>query len=66
MDRVAREIVEAHARVQARQGQIAVAESGTAAASKSYQRNLARIREGQGLPLEVLQSMQALDEMQRE
>jgi outer membrane protein TolC len=66
MDRVAREVVEAHAQVQARRRQIAVAESAVAAATQSYERNSERIREGQGLPLEVLQSVQALDEAQRE
>lgn len=66
MDQVAREVVEAHAQVSERQGQIAVAEDGVQAASDSYQRNLARIREGQGLPIEALQSLQALDEAQRE
>jgi outer membrane protein TolC len=66
MDRVAREIVEAHAQIQARKGQIDVAESGVKSATNSYERNLARIREGQGLPIEVLQSLQALDEARRE
>jgi len=66
MDRVAREVVEAHAQVQARKGQIEVAESGVKSATDSYERNLARIREGQGLPIEALQSLQALDEARRE
>lgn len=66
MDRVAREVVEAHTQVQARKGQIDVAKSGVKSATDSYQRNLARIREGQGLPIEVLQSLQALDEARRE
>lgn len=66
MDRVAREVVEAHAQVQARKGQIDVAEAGVKSATDSYERNLARIREGQGLPIEALQSLQALDEARRE
>lgn len=66
MDRVAREIVESHARVQARYPQIAVAESGIEAADDSYRRNLQRIRAGEGLPIEVLQSIQALDQARRE
>jgi outer membrane protein TolC len=66
MDRVAREVVEAHWQVQSRKGQIEVAESGVKWATNSYQRNLARIREGHGLPIEVLQSLQALDEARRE
>ena len=66
MDSVAREVVEAATQVQARKTQISVAESGIAAATKSYERNLTRIREGQGLPIEVLQSLQALDDARRE
>ena len=66
MDRVAREIVEAHAQSESLRGQIAVAQSGIRVASESYRRNLERIRGGQGLPLEVLQSLQALDQSCRE
>lgn len=66
MDRVAREVIEAHAQVQARHKQIAVAESGIQAATDSYQRNMERIRAGEGLPIEVLQSIQALDQARRE
>jgi outer membrane protein TolC len=66
MDRVAREIVESHARVQSRYPRIAVAESGIQAAGDSYRRNLERIRAGEGLPIEALQSIQALDQARRE
>jgi outer membrane protein TolC len=66
MDRVAREIVEAHAQCESLRGQIGVAESGIRVAGDSYQRNLQRIRGGQGLPIEVLQSIQALDLSRRE
>ncbi len=66
MDRVAREVVEAHVQVQSRRRQIEVAESGVASAQQSYERNVTRIREGEGLPIEVLQSLHALDEAQRE
>jgi len=66
MDRVAREIIEAHAQVQARHKQIAVAESGIEAATDSYRRNSERIRAGEGLPIEVLQSIQALSQARRE
>ncbi len=65
-DQVSREIIEAHAQCQSLRGQIAVAESGIRVAGESYRRNLARIRGGQGLPLEVLQSLQALDQSRRE
>jgi outer membrane protein TolC len=43
-----------------------VAEQGIAAAQHSYERNLERIRNAQGLPIEVLQSIQALDAARRE
>jgi outer membrane protein TolC len=66
LDRVAREVVEADTQVRARRGQIDIAESGVRSATVSYQRNLARIRQGQGLPIEALQSLQALDTAQRE
>ncbi len=66
MDRVSREVTEAYAQARARKRQIATAEQGVAAATRSYARNFERIREGQGLPLEVLQSLQALDQSRRE
>ncbi|MEZ6064787.1 MAG: hypothetical protein R3B90_03550 [Planctomycetaceae bacterium] len=37
-----------------------------AAAEASYSRNVERIRQGQGLPIEVLQSIQALATARRE
>ncbi|HEX5104186.1 MAG TPA: TolC family protein [Pirellulaceae bacterium] len=66
LDLVAREVVEAHAQVVARRKLIGVAEGGIQSAQQSYDRNLARIRNAQGLPIEVLQSIQALDAAQRE
>jgi outer membrane protein TolC len=66
MDRVAREVVEAHAQVESRRRQMAVAQSGIRAAVNSHQRNVQRVRGGQGLPLEALQSIQALDQSRRE
>jgi outer membrane protein TolC len=66
LDRVAREVVEAHAQVAARKSQIATAQSGIEAATNSYTRNLDRIKQGQGLPIEALQSIQALDDARRE
>ena len=66
MDRVAREIVEASAQVNERKQQITAAETGIQFATDSYERNLARIRGGEGLPIEVLQSLQALDDASRE
>ena len=66
LDLVAREVVEAHAQSLARKKQIAVAQEGIAAAQQSYDRNLNRIRNAQGLPIEVLQSIQALDAARRD
>ena len=66
LDLVAREIVEAHAQVQSRHRQIAAAQEGITAAQRSYERNLDRIRNLQGLPIEVLQSIHALDAARRE
>jgi outer membrane protein TolC len=66
MDRVAREIAESHLLVESLRGQIGVARSGIGVAMDSYRRNVERIRGGQGLPLEVLQSLQALDQSRRE
>jgi len=66
MDQIAREIVESHAQVISRAGQIETAEEAASAAQDSFKRNLERIQNGQGLPIEVLQSIQALSTAQRE
>lgn len=66
MDRVAREVVEAKSQVDARAKQIEVAEDAVRAAESSYQLNSQRISELQGLPIETLQAIQALDAAQRE
>ena len=60
MDRVAREIAESLAQAQSRQQQIAVSEGAITTARASYERNVNRIQQGQGLPIEALQSIQAL------
>ena len=46
--------------------QIEVAQAGVEAAQNSYRRNHERIREAQGLPIEVLQAIDALDRARRE
>lgn len=66
LDLVAREVVEAHAQVTVRHRQIEVARRAIEAAHRSYDRNLDRIRNVQGLPIEVLQSIQSLDTARRE
>lgn len=66
MDRVAREVAEAQSQVEARRRQIEIARQGIESARDSHRRNLERIQDGQGLPIEVLQSLQALDAARRE
>jgi outer membrane protein TolC len=65
MDQVAREVSEAHTQVQFRSQQVTTAQRAIQNALDSYERNLSRIRDGQGLPLESLQSLRALEEAQR-
>lgn len=66
MDTVAREVTEAEARVRTRFIRIGTAKSGVESARLSFDRNFLRIREAQGLPIEVLQAIQARDASQRE
>lgn len=66
MDRISREIVEARSQVKSRKRQIETSRFAVSTAQKSYARNRQRINEGQGLPIEFLQSLQALDQAQRE
>jgi outer membrane protein TolC len=66
MDRISREIVESRSQTRSRHRQIETAQSAVKAARQSYGRNRQRINEGQGLPIEFLQSLQALDQAQRE
>ncbi|MGE4138226.1 MAG: TolC family protein [Pirellulales bacterium] len=66
MNLVGREIVEAHAQVQARHRQIAISQQAVERATASFDRNLLRVRDLKGLPIETLQSIQALDQARRE
>ena len=66
MNEVAREIVQAHAQVQARHRQIAISQQAVERATASFERNLLRVRDLKGLPIETLQSIQALDQARRE
>ncbi len=66
LDQVAREVVEAHTQALSRRRQIEVAQGAVKVARDSYERNLSRIKNAQGLPLEALQSIQALSQAQRE
>ena len=65
MDQVAREVSESHAQVTHRAERITVTQRAIELAENSYQRNVSRIRDGQGLPLEALQSLQALEDARR-
>ncbi|HET6879878.1 MAG TPA: TolC family protein [Pirellulales bacterium] len=66
MDLVAREITEAVVLSKSARKQIDVAREGVEAALQSYERNVARIEEGKGLPIEVMQAVQALAVARRE
>ena len=65
MDQVAQEIAEANIQVSIRRQQVELAQTAIARARDSYQRNIDRIRDGQGLPIEVLQAIQALEASER-
>ncbi len=60
LDRVAREVTEAHTQVTRRQERLELARQSIAAAEKSYSLNLQRIENAQGLPIEAQQSILAL------
>lgn len=65
LDEVARQIAEAHGQVLHRSQRIDITQAAIQSAEDSYSRNLNRIRDGQGLPIEVLQSIQALEDARR-
>lgn len=66
MDQVAREISQARSQVQARSRQIDIAKQSLVTAQNALKRDLQRITEGEGLPVEALQSLQLLNQAQRE
>lgn len=66
MDQVASEISAAQTQVLHRRERIRLAESAIRTAQDSFDRNLLRIRDGQGLPIEALQSVQALEVARRD
>jgi len=65
-DQVAREIVEAFAQTQARRKEVETARRGIQPAIDSHRRSLDRIQAAKGLPIEALQSVQALAQARRE
>lgn len=66
LDLVAREVTEAHSQIQLRRPQIETAQNVLRFAKESFEHNVTRIRNGQGLPIEALQSAQALLQARRE
>lgn len=60
MNRVRAEVAEAHARVAARAKQIDAAEKAVRSSGDAYGADLTRIKGGQGLPLEVMDSLRLL------
>jgi outer membrane protein TolC len=65
MDQVAQEVAEANIQASIRKQQIELAQTAISRARDSYQRNIDRIRDGKGLPIEVLQAIQALEASER-
>ncbi len=65
MDQVAQEVAEANIQVSIRKQQVEMAQTAISRARDSYGRNIDRIRDGQGLPIEVLQAIQALEASER-
>lgn len=64
MDDVAHEISTAQSQVVHRRERMMVTQASIQSALESYDHNLSRIREGAGLPIEVLQSVKALEAAQ--
>lgn len=65
LDHVALEISEAYSQVELRRQQMALTQQAIQTAEKSYKANSERIRDGVGLPNEVLQAVQALESARR-
>lgn len=65
-DQIAREVVEAFSQAQARRGEVETARDGIESAIESHRHNLERIQNVKGLPIEALQSVQALSLARRE
>ncbi len=64
IDDVAREISEAYTQVVHRRDRMAITQQSIQTAMDSYERNLIRIRDGEGLPIEVMLSVKALEAAQ--
>jgi len=66
LDRVAEEVVTARTQIQSRASRIEIARAGIPTAEQSFRLNWDRIQNAQGLPIEVLQSIQSLAVLRRE
>ena len=65
LDEVAREVSEAHTQVTHRGSRIEKTQAAVQFAQASFEQNVSRIRDGQGLPIEALQSVKALEDARR-
>ena len=65
LDQVTKEITDAYTQISHRNQRIQLTQQAIETAQNSFELNLSRIREGQGLPIEVLQTIHALEEAQR-
>ncbi|MFG0266018.1 MAG: TolC family protein [Rhodopirellula sp. JB055] len=65
MDQIAAEISESASQVEFRRQQMDLTQQAIATAEQSYEANLERIQDGEGLPVEVLQAVQALESARR-
>lgn len=65
-NRVMAEVAAAYKAIESRRRQIGTTERAVAEATRSFQLNLRRIEGGAGLPIEVLQSIQALERSRTE
>ncbi len=65
-DRVAREITQAEIELRRSRERVPIAREAVASAQAAYHSDLDRIRNGEGLPIEAVQSLDALDLAQRD
>lgn len=66
INQITREIREAYARTQSRNRSIEITREGIESARHAYERDVNRIRHGEGLPIEALTSLRALDSARRD
>ncbi len=65
-DQIVREISAAHAKVEVRRRRIEITQEGLEWAANAYKRDVTRIREGEGFPIEALSSLNGLDKVKRD